>query len=394
MGGHLQCLSAVLLVLSMTAEAFLVTPQLVRGGRPSSVRRIGGNLCMSSPASDVTRASARADTVSAARIAEVCKEIKAKHTPARAKEIDALFEPLKHECAPVKVKLNGGLPSDLPGGALLRIGPNPRPGSSCRGFLDADGMLLSIVLRPPQEKADYCYFSSAWVRTAGYEKEEAAGEDLFQGTIGQAPRGWPVLTAVVNNIIRGGQAVKDSCNTAVTYHADKILALMEQCRPSEVAVSPTGEIRTIKALSDLDGAIPFDMITGGALSAHSRIDPTTGERISISYATGGPGQGPPTARHDVFSSDGGLSHSATVELPAPVMIHDLAITRTQSVLFDLPLTVRIEKVCCSCLSSPPPFSLLDPSPPLRPPFPPALSLSVCVCMCVCACVRGACVRRS
>ena len=149
--------------------------------------------------------------------------------------------------------------------------------------------------------------------------------------------------AVVNNFVRGGQAVKDSCNTAVTYHADKILALMEQCRPSELEISQTGDIRTVKALSDLDGAIPFDPITGGALSAHSRTDPTTGERISISYATGGPGQGPPTARHDVFGVDGRLTHSATISLPAPIMIHDLAITKTQSVLFDLPLTVRIEK---------------------------------------------------
>jgi len=39
--------------------------------------------------------------------------------------------------------------------------------SSCRGFLDGDGMLVSIVLRPPEERADYCTFSSAWVRTAG-----------------------------------------------------------------------------------------------------------------------------------------------------------------------------------------------------------------------------------
>jgi len=177
----------------------------------------------------------------------------------------------------------------------------------------------------------------------GYQKEEAAGKDLFQGTIGLAPRGWPVLAAVVNNFVRGGQAVKDSCNTAVTYHAGKILALMEQCRPSELSVSRTGDIRTLKSLSDLDGAIPFDPLTGGALSAHSRIDATTGEKIAISYAVGGLGQGPPTARHDVWSATGKLTHSATVALPAPIMIHDLAITKSRSILFDFPLTVRIEK---------------------------------------------------
>ena len=93
----------------------------------------------------------------------------------------------------------------------------------------------------------------------------------------------------------------------------------------------------------LPGAIPFDMVTGGALGAHSRVDAASGEQVCVSYATGGPGQGPPTARHDVWDAQGSLTHSATIALPAPIMIHDLAITRTHTVLFDMPLTVRIEK---------------------------------------------------
>jgi carotenoid cleavage dioxygenase-like enzyme len=289
-----------------------------------------------------TRADAQVQVLKS-QIDAVTAALRKNHTPVSAAQVNALFTPLPREQEPVKVPLSAALPADLPGGALLRIGPNPRPGSSCRGFLDGDGMLMSIVIRPPEERADHCIYSTAWVRTAGYNKEEAAGADIFQGTIGQAPRGWPVLQAVFNNFLRGGQAVKDSCNTALSYHGGKLLARMEQCRPSELSVSQSGEIRTLKALSDLDGAIPSDLVTGGALGAHSRTDPATGEMMSVTYEVGGPGQGPPRARHDVWTPEGLLSHSATVALPNPVMIHDLAITPSHSVLFDFPLTVRIEK---------------------------------------------------
>jgi carotenoid cleavage dioxygenase-like enzyme len=334
---YLQNHAGLLLLLAAAARAFTRPPALAARGQALQRVRMADAASAAAPGSTVPA------TITAARIEAAVRETRGRHTAESARQIYALFDPFTREQVPVKVALRGALPPDLPGGAYLRIGPNPRPGRKEPGFLDADGMLLSIVIRPPEERADHCLFSSAWVRTAGFQKEEAAGGDLFQGTLGAAPRGWPVLAAVINNFVRGKQAVKDTCNTAVSYHAGKILALMEQCRPSEVRVSKTGELRTIKALSDLNGSIPFDPLTGGALGAHSRVDPSTGEKIAVSYATGGPGQGPPTARHDVWNAKGKLTHSVTVPLPAPIMIHDLAITPSLSVIFDLPLTVRIEK---------------------------------------------------
>ena len=156
----------------MTADAFMAFSCWQHGQTSFPAKAMYG---MKSTRFSMTTVSGSQQVVTPAQIAEATSKIKARHTPAIAKDIDALFTRMSREQAPVKVKLNRPLPSDLPGGALLRIGPNPRPGSDCRGFLDGDGMLLSIVIRPPEERADYCTLSTAWIRTRGYEKEEAAG---------------------------------------------------------------------------------------------------------------------------------------------------------------------------------------------------------------------------
>jgi len=53
--------------------------------------------------------------ITPARISDIANDLKSKHTPAIAKEIDALFAPLTRELPPTKVKLDACLPSDLPG---------------------------------------------------------------------------------------------------------------------------------------------------------------------------------------------------------------------------------------------------------------------------------------
>jgi hypothetical protein len=163
---------ALLFGCAMTADAFMAFSCWQHGQTSFPAKAMYG---IKSTRFSMTTVSGSQQVVTPAQIAEATSKIKARHTPAIAKDIDALFTRMSREQAPVKVKLNRPLPSDLPGGALLRIGPNPRPGSDCRGFLDGDGMLLSIVIRPPEERADYCTLSTAWIRTRGYEKEEAAG---------------------------------------------------------------------------------------------------------------------------------------------------------------------------------------------------------------------------
>lgn len=258
------------------------------------------------------------------------------------KRMDCLLERVSGEQGPVPLKSATKLPADFPPGAVLRVGPNPKFESNRAGWLDGDGMVHCVVLEPADQKAPDDkhdgWYSHAWVRTAAFEKEEKEGE-IFWGTISSAPRALPMIAAMIQNSVRGGQVTKDSCNTAVQFHGGKILALMEQCLPSELEVTRGGCVRTIANKCTLDGSIPPDPVTGGALAAHSKADPVTGERMSITYNFN-----PATARHDVFAPDGSLAHQTTIELPRNTMIHDLAITPKFSVILDLPLTFRPEKI--------------------------------------------------
>lgn len=259
----------------------------------------------------------------------------------------ALFEPCAGELASQPCLPDGivnPLPWDLPAGALLRLGPNPQPGHACPSFLDGDGMVHAITWPPQSSDAKSGSsgsptYSRAYVRTRGFAAEAAAGgQQRFAGTL-VAPRGWPMLGALARNVLGGGVpglAVKDTCNTALRAHGGKLLALMEQGLPTELAVSRSGAVRTVLGGSNLGGAVPAAPVTGGALSAHSRVDPRTGDLVSVSYDSAAQ----PFARHDVWSASGELRFSAGVDLPAPVMLHDLAITASHTLVLDLPMTVR------------------------------------------------------
>ena len=80
-------------------------------------------------------------------------------------------------------------------------------------------MIHAIIIPPPEERAkgSPLLYRRTWVRAAGFAKEEAQNRTLFEGMM-CAPRGWPVLRAMLLNYLRFGQAVKDTANTALSFH--------------------------------------------------------------------------------------------------------------------------------------------------------------------------------
>ena len=143
-----------------------------------------------------------------------------RHNLDSAAVMNALLAPCISEQSPVPIFGVETLPADLPGGALLRIGPNPKPGDPCPAFLDGDGMVNAIVIPPPERRGagEAAWYGRAWVRAAGFSMEEARNRTLFDGVM-CAPRGWPVLAAMFGNLLRTGQAIKDTANTALSFHA-------------------------------------------------------------------------------------------------------------------------------------------------------------------------------
>jgi carotenoid cleavage dioxygenase len=248
---------------------------------------------------------------------------------------NALFISVPERPDPVPYMALADLPLDFPPGCLLRMGP--MGATESEGFLDGDGMIHCMTF--PANGGDGTY-SSTYVETKGRKLEQEFLPKKYAGSLGAAPDGYPLLTAMIKNMLsfQTLQAQKDTCNTAIAQHGGRLLALMEQCPPSEIQVLRDGRVRTIESCSRLDGAIPTtDPLTGGALSAHGRTCPITQERIHVTYNS----SRRPFVRIDTFEPNGwNLRKSIGVDTAAPVMVHDCAITQNYVVLFDFPLTVR------------------------------------------------------
>ena len=248
---------------------------------------------------------------------------------------NALFVSVPERPDPTPYEALADLPQDFPPGCLLRMGP--MGATELEGFLDGDGMIHCITFPLNGRGGTY---SSTYVETEGRKLEQAFVPTTYMGSLGAAPRGYPLLTTLIRNMFafRTLKAQKDTCNTAIAEHGGRLLALMEQCPPSEIQVRRDGTVRTIESGSRLGGAVPMtDPLTGGALSAHGRTCPNTQERIHVTYNS----SKRPFIRIDTFEPGGWrLRESVGVDLAAPVMVHDCAITPYHVILFDFPLTVR------------------------------------------------------
>lgn len=198
-------------------------------------------------------------------------------------------------------------------------------------------MIHAITL---QNGGDILY-SSTYVDTNGRKLERKANNGKkFGGTLGAAPLGLPML----NNLVRNGLEFKtlapqkDTCNTAIAISGSRILALMEQAPPSEIKISKDGRMRTVESFARLDGAVSNAPINGGSFGAHGRTDSLTGERVHVSYQS----VFKPFVKVDTFTNDWKLKSSIGVDVPAPVMVHDLALTKQYTVILDFPLTICYE----------------------------------------------------
>jgi carotenoid cleavage dioxygenase-like enzyme len=231
------------------------------------------------------------------------------------------------------------LPRDFPPGCLLRLGPMGAPANE--GFFDGDGMIHCITFPPSKSSSSSSLpgtFSSTYVDTKGRQLERANPGKKFLGTLGSPPRGLPLLQNILQNSINFQtlQGQKDTCNTALAQQNGRVLALMEQCPPSEICVYQDGRVATLANNCRLDNAIAYEHITGGSLSAHGRTCRRTGERIHVSYTS----QQKPYCRVDVYTDGFQLKKSMGVNVACPTMIHDCCITEQYVVIFDFPLTLR------------------------------------------------------
>ncbi len=212
--------------------------------------------------------------------------------------------------------VSGQLPEGLRG-SFVRNGPNPLFAPIGRYHMfDGDGMLHGVTFGDRGVS-----YRNRWIRSKGLTAEVRLGRPVYPG-LGD------VMSFPDPELVGDAGPVKNPANTHVIRHAGHLLALWEGGLPTEI----TPELDTV-------GEYDFDGRLRGAMTAHPRLDPRTGEMFGFSYSVFDP-----VIRYFVVDASGELVHRAKLPVPAPVMMHDFLITEDHAVFFDSPIVFDVENL--------------------------------------------------
>ena len=206
------------------------------------------------------------------------------------------FAPTFEERTDYDLKVIGHIPESLQG-TLLRNGANPQSGESAHWFL-GNGMLHGVRIEAGQAK----WYRNRYVKTPLYLKPDG---DVMDGL---------------------GDMRMSAANTNVIQHAGKIMALEEGHWPFVVS----NELETV-------GPNNYEGKLEGAMTAHPKICPETGELLAFSY-----GMTPPYLTYLRASASGELLQTEQIEVPGATMIHDFNVTRNFVIFMDLPAVWNFE----------------------------------------------------
>jgi all-trans-8'-apo-beta-carotenal 15,15'-oxygenase len=203
---------------------------------------------------------------------------------------------------------------------------------------DGDGMITALRFAGGQAE-----LRNRFVRTEGWQAEEAADKFLYRGVFGTQKPGGIAANAF-------DLRLKNIANTHVVRLGDQLLALWEAAEPH--ALDP--DSLETRGLSRLDGLLK----KGEAFSAHPRFDP--GHHGEPRMVTFGVKAGPrSTIRLMEFSSAGTLLADSKHSFKGFAFLHDFAITPNwavflqNAVAFNPTGFVLGQKGAAQCLSSKP-----------------------------------------
>lgn len=221
------------------------------------------------------------------------------------------YAPVDVEISAENLTVIGEIPKDL-NGMYVRNGPNPRYAPQGRyHWFDGDGMLHAVTIR--EGKVSY---RNRWIRTEGFEREAHAGGVLWTGVM-EPPHKNPKLNVHM--------PIKDTANTDIVFHNDKLLATW-YLAGEPYAIDP----ETLETLGKecFDNTLP----ERSNMSAHCKVDELTNELLFFDYSPR-----PPYMMYGVVGANGHVKHCVPIDLPGPRMPHDMAISEHYSILMDLPL---------------------------------------------------------
>ena len=209
--------------------------------------------------------------------------------------------------------VEGAIPEDLEG-LYARNTENPlHEAISAYHPFDGDGMVHAI--RFGGGRASY---RNRFVRTTGLVAEQEAGRSLWAG-LAENPK---KAERTDGRTARG--AMKDASSTDLVVHAGELLTSFWQC--GDLYRLDPDSLET-RGTASWDGWFPDE-----GVSAHTKLDPATGELVFFNY-----GKAAPYLHVGVLDRRGALVHYTPVPLPGPRLPHDIAITERYVVVNDLPM---------------------------------------------------------
>lgn len=224
-------------------------------------------------------------------------------TEIRNRYLEGNFGPVEQEVTAFDLPVTGRIPEQLDG-RYLRNGPNPIGPLDMRThhWFVGNGMVHGVRLQGGR---------ALWYRNR-----------LVLGDAAADRLGRPHLPGPRTGMF-GGSAP----NTNVIGHAGSTWAIVEA---GGMPVELSDELESLRYL-DFDGNWP------GAFSAHPKRDPQSGELHTMVYSPEFMG-----VRYVVIDAQGNLRKVEHIDVPGMIMLHDVAITETKVVVFDLPVTLSMD----------------------------------------------------
>ncbi len=218
--------------------------------------------------------------------------------------LEGNLAPVSEETTAFDLRVTGTLPSEL-SGRYLRNGPNPMAGTdpSTYHWFTGAGMVNGIRL----DAGRASWYRSRWVRS--HDVSAALGEP-------PPPSDWP----------KGHGSF--AANTNVIGFGGKTFAIVEAGFPP---IELNDELDTVR-ISNLGGSLPQ------SFSAHPKLDPLTGELHVMTYWWGWGNQ----IQYLVVGVDGRVRRTVDIPLPGGPMVHDMALTETYVLVFDLPCVFDLD----------------------------------------------------
>jgi carotenoid cleavage dioxygenase-like enzyme len=237
--------------------------------------------------------------------------------------LEGLMAPVSEERGDLDLTVIGEIPDGL-NGMFVRNGPNPQfaPLGSYHPF-DGDAMVHAVYIEDGAAR-----YKNRWIESAGLLAERKRGRACYGGLSN--------FVIPDEDVLAEGGMLKNTANTHFIRHAGRYFGLLEAGKPTEV----TRELETL-------GEHDFDGRLEGPMTAHPKVDPTTGNLCFFGYSAV-----QPYLRYHEADADGNLVHSVDLDLPAPIMMHDFAVTEHFAVFFDSPAVFNLEAM----LNGEPPLS--------------------------------------